>query len=120
MVRVIISVRELGGLKPEYSLEFGLPAVPAVGSYISIQRPDAPEPYGEDLVVRHVWWRLKHPDTGDGTTEIEMTMGSLTEIFVECDTAIGPYSSEQWRKRAEVAKAKGLVVEQIQVDRRLT
>ncbi len=42
MVNVILVVREPGNLKPEYSLEFELPEVPAIGSYISIQRLDSP------------------------------------------------------------------------------
>jgi hypothetical protein len=64
MVQINLVVRELGRLKPDYSLDFELPEVPAVGSYISIQRLDHPEPYGEDVIVRKVWWRLKHPETG--------------------------------------------------------
>jgi hypothetical protein len=63
MVQVNIVVREIGKLKPDFALDFELPEVPAVGSYISILRPDTPEPYGEDLVVRKVWWRIKHPET---------------------------------------------------------
>ena len=42
--RVIVIVRESGRLKPDYSLEFDLPDIPAVGSYLSIQRPDKPRP----------------------------------------------------------------------------
>ncbi len=33
-----------------------------MGSYISVLRPDTPDPYGEDLVARKVWWRVKHPE----------------------------------------------------------
>jgi hypothetical protein len=44
MVKINLVVRELGKLKPDYSLDFELPEVPAIGSYISIQRPDHPEP----------------------------------------------------------------------------
>ncbi len=45
MVKINLVVRELGKLKPDYSLDFELPEVPAIGSYISIQRPDHPEPF---------------------------------------------------------------------------
>ena len=55
MVKINLVVRELGKLKPDYSLDFELPEVPAVGSYVSIQRPDKPKPYGEDVIVRKVW-----------------------------------------------------------------
>jgi|GEM_PF-4143095 len=45
MPRVVIVVREVGKLNPEYSLEFELPEIPTIGSYISINRPDNPDPY---------------------------------------------------------------------------
>jgi hypothetical protein len=54
MARVTIVIREVGHLKPDYLLDFDLPEVPKPGSYISIQRPDKPELYGEDLIVRQV------------------------------------------------------------------
>jgi hypothetical protein len=115
MVPVIIVVREPGKLKPEYSLEFELPQLPRIGDYISIHRPDLRQPLGEDLVVRAVWWRLEHPEThGFPTTS---TAGKVAEIFVECDVAIGPYASEHWRKKVDVAKKKGVEVTKFQVAR---
>jgi hypothetical protein len=38
MVQVNIVVREIGILKPDFSLDFELPEVPAVGIYISSTR----------------------------------------------------------------------------------
>lgn len=116
MVRVIVVVRELGGLKPDYSLNFDLPEVPSIGSYISVQRPDKPEPFGEDLIVRKIWWRLKHPKTGV-TASQPAKIGSLTEIFVECDPALSPYSSDDWRRLAEGGKNRGIDVEEFEVAR---
>jgi hypothetical protein len=108
-------VREVCRLKPDYSLDFELPEVPKPGSYISIQRPDKPEPYGEDLIVRQVWWRLNHPETAGFGSE-PPKVGKLTEIMVECEQAIGPYSSDNWRdtlmgKRArqEIDAARELI-----------
>ena len=101
MVRVIVVVREVGKLKPDYSLEFNLPEVPRVGSYISIHRPDKPKPYGEDMIVRQVWWRLEHPETNVIGTE-PVKVGSLEEIMVECEPAIGPYASDAWREALEM------------------
>jgi hypothetical protein len=108
MVRATIVVREVGRLKPDYSLVFELPELPKVGDYISIHRPDKPEPYGEDAIVRQIWWRLEHPETAGVATGAPKT-GTLKEVFVECEPAIGPYSSDSWRamlegalKRAEV------------------
>ncbi len=116
MVRVIIVVRELGRLKPDYSLDFELPAVPAVGSYISVHRPNKPEPFGEDLVVRKIWWRLKHSET-DGFGSTPPKIGSMHEIFVECDQALRPYSSDDWRRLLEGAKNRGVEVEEFEVAR---
>lgn len=116
MVRVIVVVRELGRLKPDYSLDFELPEVPAVGSYISVQRPDKPKPFGEDLIVRKVWWRLNHPETA-GFGSNPPKSGSLQEIFVECDPALSPYSSDHWRRLVEGAKRGGVDVEEFEVAR---
>ena len=106
MVRIIIVIREAGTIKPDYSLEFDVPEVPSIGSYISVQRPDKHEPFGEDMIVRHVWWKLNHPETAGFSTG-KPKIGSLTEIVVECDPAISPHSSDDWRKSLERHVANG-------------
>ncbi|WP_448662815.1 hypothetical protein ACG3SL_19570 [Sphingomonas sp. CJ20] len=95
MIRFIVVVRETGRLKPDYSLGFEAPELPREGDYLSIQRPDKRRPYSEDMIVRRVWWRLFHPETGG--MEGDPKTGGVEEIFVECEPAIGPYSSDQWR-----------------------
>ena len=115
MVQVIIVVREPGGLRPQCSLEFDLPEVPAVGNYISVQRLDS-RLNGEDMIVRAVWWRLKHSETHDFASE-PANIGSLIEIIVECDPALGPYSSDRWRRAIDGAKARGVEIEEFQVSR---
>ena len=115
-MRVTVVVREAGRLKPEYSLDFDLPGVPLPGSYISIQRPDKPDPYGEDMIVRQVWWRLKHPETG-GYGSNPPKIGSLTEIMVECEQAIGPYSSDHWRDMLTARRNNGADVPELEVAR---
>ncbi len=117
MVRINLVVREHGSLKPDYSLDFELPEVPAVGSYVSIRRPDKMEPYGEDVIVRTVWWRLKHPETAGVVSGRPAKVGSLHELFVECDPASGPYSSDSWLRLNEGAKSRGIKVEEFQVSR---
>jgi hypothetical protein len=94
---------------------FSLPEVPRIGDYISIHRPDVHTPLGEDLIVRKVWWGLSHPATGGGPHEAE-SIGRMTEIFVECDTALGPHSSEAWGARVAAAKARDVQVEEFEVD----
>jgi hypothetical protein len=43
-----------------------------------------------------VWWRLSHPETGGfGTTPPKL--GKVDELYVECEPALGPWSSDQWR-----------------------
>jgi hypothetical protein len=116
MTRVVIVVREVGRLKPDYSLEFDLPEVPQPGSYISIQRPDQPEPYGEDLIVQQVWWRLKHPEIGGFGSE-PPKVGATTEILVECAQAIGPYSTDRWRDTLTGKRANGIEVPELEVAR---
>lgn len=116
MTRVTIVVREVGRLKPDYSIDFELPGVPRPGDYVSVQRPDKPEPYGEDLIVRQVWWRLKHPETGGFGSE-PPKVGSLTEILVECAQAIGPYSSDDWRDTLTGKRANGVDVPEFEVAR---
>ncbi len=107
---VEIVVREVGGTKPEYSLSFDVPGVPQIGDYISINRLDVREPLGEDLIVRHVWWRLKH--SGES-----LSSGAVTEIFVECDKAIGPYSTAAWKLSLEAMQRSGLHVDVLDVSR---
>lgn len=115
MVKIILVVREVGSLKPDYSLNFEMPQVPAVGDYISVQRPDRPEPYGEDVIVRQVWWRLKHPTTS-GFDADPPRVGSVGEVFVECDVAVGPYASEDWL-RYYGARADAGEIERFRVER---
>ncbi|MDI3567111.1 hypothetical protein [Bradyrhizobium sp. Arg816] len=118
MTRAIVVVREVGKLNPEYSLEFDLPEVPRVGSYISINRPDNPEPYGEDMIVEKVWWRLHHPETRAGFSASEPAkIGKLTEIFVECIQATGPWSSDRWRDMLDVRRERGAEIPQFDLAR---
>lgn len=116
MVQVTIVVRELGRLKPDYSLQFALPAVPHEGDYISIFRPDA-EPHTEDVVVRKVWWHLRHGETRVATPEDDPVNGRVQDIMVECDQAIGPYATDRWRDHLEAAAAAGVHVERFEVER---
>jgi hypothetical protein len=118
MTRVTVVVREVGRLNPDYSLAFELPEVPAVGSYISIHRPDNPEPYSEDMIVKEVWWRLEHPETRSSTSGDEpQKVGSLKEIFVECVQATSPYSADRWRDKLEQRREHGADVPEFDVAR---
>jgi hypothetical protein len=115
-MKFIIVVREIDRTNPDYSLEFEAPALPSIGSYLSIHRPDAVHGHTEDLVVRHIWWRLHHPETG-GSASDPAKVGSLVDIQVECDQAIGPHSRDQWRASLEAARERGVAVEEFNISR---
>lgn len=115
MIRAIVIVREAGSIKPDYSLEFDLPALPRQGDYLSIQRPDTPEPYGEDVVVRQIWWRLNHATTLGQETH-PRAVGDMKEIYVECEPAIGPWSSDAWKRSLNAGIESGQV-EKLKVER---
>jgi hypothetical protein len=118
MTRVTVVVREVGKLNPDYSLLFELPEVPTPGSYISIHRPDNPDPYSEDMVVEKVWWRLEHPEARASTSGDEpQKVGSLKEIFVECVPATGPWSSDRWRDMLDQRRKHGADVPEFEIAR---
>jgi hypothetical protein len=118
MTRITVVVREVGKLNPDYSLDFDVPEVPAPGSYLSIRRPDNPEPYSEDMIVEKVWWRLEHPETRSSFSGDEKPkIGSLIEIFVECVQATGPYSSDRWRDMLDQRRKHGAEIPAFEVAR---
>lgn len=117
MVKITVVVREPGTFKPDFFLDFEVPEVPRIGDYISIRRLDQREPYGEDVIVRQVWWRLRHPETHGFQSSEKQAVGELVEIFVECDPALSPYSSESWRKSLSHVPPEN--VEKFKVARRL-
>lgn len=110
MVKATIVMREVGRLKPDYSLEFEFPEAPRPGDYISIHRPDKPRPYGEDAIVQKVWWSLEHPET-DGYGSTPPKIGRMAELVIECSPAIGPWSSDHWRDSLKAALERGEVPE---------
>ncbi|MCI4678293.1 hypothetical protein K9U39_07890 [Rhodoblastus acidophilus] len=117
MVKAKVVVRDLDRSKPFHELDFELPEIPAIGSYLSIRRPDAAPPFGEDFVVHAVWWRLSHPAAGaEGGGAAEG--GKLQEILIECGPATSPYSSDEWLRWADGARARGLCVPAIGAGRR--
>lgn len=115
-MKFIVVVREIGRTSPDYSLEFEAPVLPSIGSYLSIHRPDEVNGHTEDLIVRHIWWRLHHPETG-GFGSDPAKVGSVVDIQVECDQAIGPQSLDRWRSTLEAARESGVEVEEFNVSR---
>jgi hypothetical protein len=89
-----------GGGDAEYSLQFELPSVPQPGSYISITRPDQ-QVGTEDFIVRRNLWSLEHPTTGAYETESTRQAGAMRELWVQCEFARGPYSSDEHRRTCD-------------------
>ena len=94
-----------GGGEVDYGLRMNVPAVPRAGDYISVRRErtdDSDEDYRgtEDFIVRRVWWSFTYPDDGRAYHEAgKDPVGSCT-INVECEFAIGPYSSPAHKRGA--------------------
>jgi len=110
MPLVTVCVREVGKLKVEFSLVFDLPSIPSIGDYISVTRADIRDPFGEDYIVRNVWWRLRH----SGLAE---SVGTSIEVFVECDQSCGPYATDAWERMFDSANASGKNLEPFKVAR---
>jgi hypothetical protein len=104
-VRLVFVPPEGGDV--EYSLQFELPSVPQPGSYISITRPD--QMGTEDFIVRRNLWHLEHPTTGAYGEEGET--GAMGELYVQCEFARGPYSSDEHRQTCDAFERGGREVQ---------
>jgi hypothetical protein len=94
-----------GGGEADYSLDFEIPSVPQPGDYVSIKRPGQQGTI--DFIVRRTWWHMEYPSDalyGDPDNPI---YGSVTGIVVECEFAIGPYSSPEHKQSCESYKGEG-------------
>lgn len=80
-----------GGGEADYSMDFELPAIPRAGDYITIRRGEKPKT--EDFLVRRTWWYLRYPET-EGFSAKEGEHGEFYQAAVECEFAIGPFSTE--------------------------
>jgi hypothetical protein len=116
-VRVRLYVCEPGERKPDFSLAFNLPEVPRPGDYISVYREDKETPHTEDLIVRHIWWNLETTEARTSTSEDEERVGNLREIGVECEMALGPCSTDQWRDRIVQHEANSRTIKRFDVSR---
>jgi hypothetical protein len=85
-------------------MRFDLPTLPRVGTYLSVSRPEGSSHQGEDLIVRQVWWRLKHPDKQAASRSGANGVGHLD-------------SSDEWRSELIEAERQGLDVEAFDVER---
>ena len=94
-----------GGGEADYPLDMECSAVPQAGDYITVMREYKNDPPNEDhigtedFIVRRVRWGFTWPDNGkhyhqDGAQPV----GEIDAIVVECEMAIGAYSSKAHKR----------------------
>ena len=97
-MKVNLSFVPPGGGESDYSLPMEMPDIPRAGDYISVQREG--HSGTENFIVKRTWWNL-HFDEKTGA-------GATTEIWVECEFAMSPFSSESHKRSCEMyASRKG-------------
>lgn len=80
-----------GGGETDYTLPMDMPEVPHAGDYLSITRPE--QEGSENFIVKRTWWSLEYNDATD--------KGVTKTIWVECEFAKGPFSSESHRRACD-------------------
>ncbi len=93
-----------GGGEADYTLSFDLPGVPQPGDYISIRRGD--EAQTEDFIVRRTLWHLETPETRTHHDSDDVQYGEARDIAVECEFAVGPFSSDSHKSACKRYDAK--------------
>lgn len=116
MIRVRLTFVPPGGGEVDYGLTMDMPALPRAGDYISVLRDplpaDKPDYLGsEDFLVRRVWWSCKYPDDGRMSHPAGKEPVGTCEVNVECEFAVGAFSSAAHRRGAGTAKARSEIHE---------
>lgn len=106
MIKVRLSFVPPGGGEADYGLTMNMPALPREGDYISVMRANATPSNednigSEDFIVRRVWWQCSYPDDGKAYHEAGKEPVGTAEVCVECEFAIGAYSSPAHRRGAQ-------------------
>ena len=112
MIRVRLTFVPPGGGEVDYGLTMDMPALPREGDYISVMREyegevDKDRLGSEDFIVRRVWWFCKFPDDGKSSHTAGKEPVGTAEVNVECEFAIGAYSSHAHRRGAENYETRG-------------
>jgi hypothetical protein len=111
MIRVRLTFVPPGGGEVDYGLTMDLPALPREGDYISVVRDnmgakDSDYRGSEDFVVRRVWWHCSFPDDGKLSHEAGKEPVGKAEVGIECEFAVGPFSSAAHKRAAATPKAR--------------
>ena len=112
MFKVRLVMVPPGGGEADYSLDMMVPAIPREGDYISVLRSgnhpkDGQHTGSEDFIVRRVWWLFDYPDDGQlSHSSDNAPVGTVTQIGIECEFAIGHFSSEAHKAAAGASAQK--------------
>ena len=115
MVRVRLTFVPPGGGEVDYGLTMEMPSLPREGDYISVMRKkadgtalDGDHAGTEDFIVRRVWWFCEFTDDGQLSHEAgKEPVGTCQEPNIECEFAIGPYSSVAHKRAAGAYSQQG-------------
>lgn len=101
MIKTEVSIVPPGGGEQDYSMVLQFPALPREGDYLSVRkRPvedlDPADVGNSDFIVRRVGWigTFPAPRSVD-----DQPVGKCSAV-IECEYAIGPFSSEAHKKNA--------------------
>lgn len=90
------------GGEADYGLSIEMPEIPRAGDYLSIRRSGASG--AENFIVKRTWWNLEFDES--------KSVGSTSEVWVECEFALSPYSSDSHKKACEMYRNRtGLLKE---------
>lgn len=100
-MKVNLSFVPPGG-ETDYSLPIEMPEIPRAGDYLSITRPG--QSGTENFIVKRTWWNLEFDES--------KSVGSTSEVWVECEFALSPFSSDNHKRACEMYRnRKGSVEE---------
>jgi len=95
-MKVNLSFVPPGGGETDYSIPFDMPEIPRAGDYIAIHRTGSTGT--ENFIVRRTWWNLEFDEAEE--------QGSTTEIWVECEFAVAPFSSDNHKAACKGYESK--------------
>lgn len=91
----------IDGETADHGVIFDMPGVPQAGDCVTIERPG--QTGSTSFIVRRTFWHLDSPDVDASHPAGERVVGTTSAIAVECEFAVGPYSSEEHKTVAPCA-----------------
>ncbi|AXR66613.1 hypothetical protein [Leptospira mayottensis] len=85
-----------GGGEADYQLQLESNSIPQPGDYITIKRKGVDGT--EDFIAKRSWWSLSL-EKEDGVCKVD-------SVSVECEFALGPFSSENHKRNVQIYNIK--------------